>query len=183
MYGLDRQLHLFKVNQKRVHLHQLHCSKSHLTVLKESKNTIIMSSSQPTEASSMEPNTQPLAIADAPATDKQAGDVKTIDVGDGQSIKLDALGPIIVNSDGVSFSSSFFRPLSCVLASSRSCFRVIWFPYHLSFGIFSGAQLTFSSDYLYLFPSRAKLVNRLLAESRIGTRCPKSKKSGLSGWS
>lgn len=44
----------------------------------------------------------PLAIADEPAqsTQLEAG-VTTLDVGKGDAVKLDRLGPMIVNSDGV----------------------------------------------------------------------------------
>jgi hypothetical protein len=53
-----------------------------------------------------EPSKKPLAIADAPenpeATTKPEDQVHTLDVGEGNVVKLDALGPMIINSDGVS---------------------------------------------------------------------------------
>lgn len=52
---------------------------------------------------------QPLAIdfgeSSNAATEPQTGPIQALDVGDGDAIKLDALGPIIVNNDGVSPSS------------------------------------------------------------------------------
>lgn len=48
---------------------------------------------------------QPLAIdfgeATDVTTDSQTEPLQTLDIGDGDAIKLDSLGPIIVNNDGV----------------------------------------------------------------------------------
>ena len=44
---------------------------------------------------------QPLAIADAPFPDERPGEVRTLDLGQGGIVKLDELGPMIINSDGV----------------------------------------------------------------------------------
>lgn len=50
---------------------------------------------------------QPLAIefgeSSNATSESQNGPIQTMDVGEGDAIKLDALGPIIINNDGVSF--------------------------------------------------------------------------------
>lgn len=52
---------------------------------------------------------QPLAIefgdSSNTTTESQNEPIQALDVGDGDAIKLDALGPIIVNNDGVSLKS------------------------------------------------------------------------------
>ena len=48
------------------------------------------------------PKGTPLAIAHQPAQPTPVeADVTTLDVGTGDAVKLDRLGPMIVNSDGV----------------------------------------------------------------------------------
>jgi len=63
-----------------------------------------------TSTPSMTPDDQPkpqLAISDTPAdtpkaTEQPEEEVHVLDVGEGNVVKLDKLGPMIINSDGVS---------------------------------------------------------------------------------
>ena len=76
---------------------------------------------------------QPLAIESGKANEgKQPGDgeVKTLDVGEGNVVKLDHLGPMIINSDGVSDLTLDLRVVAhvhrpfLVYKIGRSCRRL-----------------------------------------------------------
>ena len=71
-----------------------------------------------------EPQKQPLAIENPPAQEQQQETeqevkVRTLDVGEGNVVKLDALGPMIINSDGVSRLHHFCAPILLQRADGR----------------------------------------------------------------
>lgn len=79
-----------------------------LTVPQALSGGIVMSTEQTTSDAPRQPDDAPLPITDSAASGGHASDYAEVNVQQPNTVKFDQLGPVVVNSDGVSFGGGAF---------------------------------------------------------------------------